>query len=205
MFGIGGSEFVIIALLALFIFGPERLPGAAKSAAKVLRDVRRWTVRARSELTDTLGPEFENFDLADLNPKRFVQKHLLEGLDDLDLDLDGEKEAARRRAAGESGQSGATAASAVDSLGGSSPTGTLSPAATGVDLEEADGSLVRVDTVAVTDSAVAATESQAADGSAANGSGAGGSAANGSGADGSAADGGDPPVRRHPHVDFDAT
>lgn len=81
MLGINGWEFVIIALVALFIFGPDKLPGAAKQAGKLMRDARRWTNRARSELTDTLGPEFENFDLADLNPKRFVQKHLLEGLD----------------------------------------------------------------------------------------------------------------------------
>ena len=65
MFGIGGAEFVIIALVALFIFGPDRLPGAVKSAARMLHDVRRWTTKARADLTDTLGPEFENFDLAD--------------------------------------------------------------------------------------------------------------------------------------------
>ncbi len=86
MFGIGGSEFVIIALVALFIFGPDRLPGVAKQAARLLRDVRRWTTKARADLTDTLGPEFENFDLADLNPKNFVKKHLIDGLDDLDAE-----------------------------------------------------------------------------------------------------------------------
>lgn len=170
MFGVNGSEFVIIALVALFIFGPDRLPGAAKSAARLLRDVRRWTTRARSELTDTLGPEFENFDLADLNPKRFVQKHLLEGLDD--LDLDGEKEEARRRAADGSEHSGATAASALAADGGQ---------ATAVDAPAdaaAVGSAVRVDTLAVTDSAVAATDGVAP---------------------------GSAPVRSHPHVDLDAT
>lgn len=174
MFGINGSEFVIIALVALFIFGPDRLPGAAKSAARLLRDVRRWTTRARAELNDTLGPEFENFDLADLNPKRFVQKHLLEGLDDLDLDLDGEKEAERRRSAA-AGQSGATAASAVEpqpTPDGSGPT--LHPGA--------GGSTVRIDTLAVTDAAVEAA---------------------GSGEAGATDDAA--PVRRHPHVDFDAT
>lgn len=86
MFGINGWEFVIIALVALFVFGPDKLPGAARQAGRLLRDVRRWTDRARADLTGSLGPEFENFDLADLNPRRFVQKHLLEGLDDLDGD-----------------------------------------------------------------------------------------------------------------------
>ncbi len=31
---------------------------------------------AKSELQDNLGPEFSNFDIADLNPKQFVRKHL---------------------------------------------------------------------------------------------------------------------------------
>lgn len=88
MFGIDGGEFVVLALLALFLLGPERLPGLAKQAARALHDVRRWTQRTRADIGRELGPEFENFDLADLNPKRFVQKHLLDPLEDDDEDED---------------------------------------------------------------------------------------------------------------------
>lgn len=84
MFGIDGGEFVVLALLALFLLGPERLPGLAKQAARALHDVRRWAERTRGDIGRELGPEFENFDLADLNPKKFVQKHLLDPLVDDD-------------------------------------------------------------------------------------------------------------------------
>lgn len=153
MFGIGGAEFVIIALVALFIFGPERLPGAVKSAAKMLHDVRRWTTKARADLTDTLGPEFENFDLADLNPKRFVQKHLLEGLDDVDED-EVERRRAARRAAAAAGTTepepvGATALGAIaDPATSDGASGLSGDIALG-------GGAVRVDTLALTESALA--------------------------------------------------
>lgn len=87
MFGIDGGEFVVLALLALFLLGPERLPGLAKQAARALHDVRRWAERTRGDIGRELGPEFENFDLADLNPRKFVQKHLLDPLVDDDDEL----------------------------------------------------------------------------------------------------------------------
>ena len=153
MFGIGGGEFVIIALVALFVFGPERLPGAVKSAARMLHDVRRWTNKARADLTDTLGPEFENFDLADLNPKRFVQKHLLEGLDDVDEDEVERRRAARRAAA----EAAAGTTQLEPEPVGATALGTLD------DTAASDGTSVdgvpdsgpgRVDTLALTESAV---------------------------------------------------
>jgi sec-independent protein translocase protein TatB len=43
MFGLGFGEIVIIAILALLVLGPDRLPGAAKTVGKTLRDLRRAT------------------------------------------------------------------------------------------------------------------------------------------------------------------
>lgn len=74
---IGAGEFITIALLVLFIFGPDKLPKLAADAGRLLRDVRRYVAKARSELNGQLGPEFEGLDLADLNPRTFVRKNLL--------------------------------------------------------------------------------------------------------------------------------
>jgi len=51
MFGIGAQELVVIAVIALIVFGPERLPEMAARLAKALRDVRR--------LSDELTGEFQ--------------------------------------------------------------------------------------------------------------------------------------------------
>jgi sec-independent protein translocase protein TatB len=36
---------------------------------------------ARRDLAEGLGPEFGDFDIADLNPRTFVRKHLLDELE----------------------------------------------------------------------------------------------------------------------------
>ena len=46
--------------------------------AEFLRELRRLADGARRDLTEGLGPEFGDFDIADLNPRTFVRKHLLD-------------------------------------------------------------------------------------------------------------------------------
>jgi sec-independent protein translocase protein TatB len=43
MFGLSFGEIVIIAVIALLLLGPERLPEAAKTLGKGLRELRRAT------------------------------------------------------------------------------------------------------------------------------------------------------------------
>ncbi|MBM7786025.1 sec-independent translocase [Tenggerimyces flavus] len=88
MFDIGIPEFLVLAVAALFIFGPDRLPDIARQAARGIRTVRAMAQNARRELTKELGPEFEDFDINDLNPRTFVKKRLLNDLDEDDLRFD---------------------------------------------------------------------------------------------------------------------
>lgn len=88
MFDIGALEFVVLAVAALFIFGPDRLPDIARQAARGLRQVRSMAANARRELSRELGPEFEDLDIRDLNPRNFVRKHVLDDLDEDDLRID---------------------------------------------------------------------------------------------------------------------
>jgi len=43
MFGLGFGEIVIIAILALVLLGPDRLPEALKTGGKLLRDLKKST------------------------------------------------------------------------------------------------------------------------------------------------------------------
>ncbi|MGH3486883.1 MAG: sec-independent translocase [Actinopolymorphaceae bacterium] len=88
MFDIGALEFVVLAVAALFIFGPDRLPDIARQAARGVRQVRNMAANARRELSRELGPEFEDLDIRDLNPRNFVRKHVLDDLDEDDLRID---------------------------------------------------------------------------------------------------------------------
>lgn len=82
MFGISGGEFVILAVLGLLIFGPDKLPKAIQQMGSVLRQLRKMATSAKKDLQDGLGPEFKDFDVNDLNPKSFVRRHLLEDEDE---------------------------------------------------------------------------------------------------------------------------
>ena len=86
MFGIGPGELLVIAIVALLAFGPDRLPEFARTAGRLLRQVRRMVSNAQNDLRNELGPEFADLDVRDLNPRNFVRKHLLEGPDDDDDD-----------------------------------------------------------------------------------------------------------------------
>ena len=76
------GEFMVLLVAALVILGPERLPGAVTWVTKTMRQVKEYASGASQQLKDELGPEF---DVRDLNPRTFVQKHLLEGVDQDDL------------------------------------------------------------------------------------------------------------------------
>jgi sec-independent protein translocase protein TatB len=56
MFGLGMAEIILIAVVALLVLGPDRLPNAAKTLGKGIRDLKRQTrdlqhsIEADSEL-----------------------------------------------------------------------------------------------------------------------------------------------------------
>ena len=74
----------MLAIVALFVFGPDRLPEVARQAGRMLTQARAMLTNARAQVADELGPEFADLDLSDLNPRALVQKHLLDDLEDDD-------------------------------------------------------------------------------------------------------------------------
>jgi len=77
---IGWGEIIVLALAALFIFGPERLPDLAKDAASGLKRVRSAVTGIREQVNDSLGddlPELRDLDLRKYHPKTFIRNNLL--------------------------------------------------------------------------------------------------------------------------------
>ena len=78
MFDLSITKLLVLAVIALVIFGPNELPRIMRQAGRALRDLRQIAEGAKADLREGLGPEFQDFDFEDLNPRRFVQKHLLD-------------------------------------------------------------------------------------------------------------------------------
>jgi sec-independent protein translocase protein TatB len=80
VFDLSPFKLVVLAVIALIVFGPYELPKIAQQVGRALRDLRRIAEGAQADLREGLGPEFQDFDLQDLNPRRFVQKHLMDDI-----------------------------------------------------------------------------------------------------------------------------
>jgi sec-independent protein translocase protein TatB len=102
LFGIQGFELVVLGVLAMLLLGPDKLPRYAAEAARFVRQMRRMAANAQSEVRRELGPEFQDISIDDLNPRKFVSKHLLDdSLDDFkNLGLDDDEPLPSRRRSG---------------------------------------------------------------------------------------------------------
>jgi sec-independent protein translocase protein TatB len=78
VFDLSLTKLLFLAVIALVIFGPNELPRIARQAGRALRDLRQIAEGAKADLREGLGPEFQDFDFQDLNPRHFVQKHLFD-------------------------------------------------------------------------------------------------------------------------------
>lgn len=78
MFHLSPVTLLVLAVLALFIFGPDRLPKAAAEAVRTLRKIRRAVRGATAGFREDLGPEFKDLRLRDLHPSTLIQRHLLD-------------------------------------------------------------------------------------------------------------------------------
>ena len=83
---IGWGEIVVIALAALFIFGPDRLPDLAREAGAGLRKVRSAVTGVREQVNESLGDDLahlRDLDLRQYHPRTFIRNQLLADEDEL--------------------------------------------------------------------------------------------------------------------------
>ncbi|OLE22945.1 MAG: hypothetical protein AUG44_23470 [Actinobacteria bacterium 13_1_20CM_3_71_11] len=69
-----GWKLLVLALIGIFIVGPDRLPKAIAEGVRMLRNLRNMARNATGDLSRELGTEIS---LEDLNPKTLIRKHLL--------------------------------------------------------------------------------------------------------------------------------
>jgi len=117
VFGVNGWEVVLLALIAVFVLGPDRMPEYAAKLAHGIRRLRVMAEGAKGQLKEQLGPEYEDinwrqYDPRQYDPRRIVKEALLDPLDEAIAPVRDEigsvREAGRLKGAAEAG--GATAA-----------------------------------------------------------------------------------------------
>ncbi|MFK4068524.1 sec-independent translocase [Streptomyces sp. NPDC029674] len=73
---IGALEIVALVVLAVLIFGPDKLPKVIQDISRTIRKIREFSDSAKADIREELGPEFKDFEFDDLNPKKFIRKQL---------------------------------------------------------------------------------------------------------------------------------
>ena len=81
-FDIGFEEMILILVVVVFIFGPDKLPEFARQAGRMARRLREFANDARDELREELGPEYADLDFKDLDPRTIVRKHIIEAMNE---------------------------------------------------------------------------------------------------------------------------
>ncbi|MFC8916424.1 Sec-independent protein translocase subunit TatB [Streptomyces sp. WAC05374] len=78
---IGALELVALVVLAVLVFGPDKLPKVIQDVSGFIRKIRDFSENAKQDIRSELGPEFKDFEFEDLNPKTFIRKQLTENED----------------------------------------------------------------------------------------------------------------------------
>ncbi|MFF4209866.1 sec-independent translocase [Streptomyces sp. NPDC001796] len=121
---IGPLELVTIVVIAVLVFGPDKLPKMIQDVARTIRKIREFSESAKQDIRNELGPEFKDFEFEDLNPKTFIRKQLDNddlGLKEIRNGFDLKKEMAEVTDA----VHGRESESSTSSSASSGPTGTV--------------------------------------------------------------------------------
>ena len=78
MLGIGIPEMLVIAMVAMLVFGPDKLPELARQFGGFVRTVKQMAENAKNDLGREMGEDFSNLSLKDLDPREVVRKNFLE-------------------------------------------------------------------------------------------------------------------------------
>ena len=90
MFGINGSEFLVIVLVAVIVVGPQRLPEYTRKLTQMVRQLRVFLDNARSQIAEEVGPEMADLDLSSLDPRQYDPRKIVR--DALGEDIDAIRE-----------------------------------------------------------------------------------------------------------------
>ena len=77
MIGINGYELLVLAILAVVVLGPERLPEYASQLARLVRELRRMATGARDQLREEVGPEIDEVDWRKLDPRQYDPRRII--------------------------------------------------------------------------------------------------------------------------------
>jgi sec-independent protein translocase protein TatB len=75
--GLSFEKVLIIAIIAAFLIGPQKLPQYAASLARLVRRVRQMADSAQQRVREEMGPEFEDLDWRKMDPRQYDPRRII--------------------------------------------------------------------------------------------------------------------------------
>ena len=76
-FGLTFDKLLIIAVIAVFLIGPDRLPGYAAQLARLVKSLRDMADGAKERMREEMGPEFDEVDWKKLDPRQYDPRRII--------------------------------------------------------------------------------------------------------------------------------
>ena len=77
MFGLTFDKLLILAVVAVFLLGPERLPHYAAQLARLVRSLKDMADGAKQRMRDEMGPDFDDVDWKKLDPRQYDPRRIV--------------------------------------------------------------------------------------------------------------------------------
>ncbi len=76
-FGLTPDKLIIIAIIAVFLIGPDRLPGYAAQLARLVKQMRRFADGAKDRMREEMGDEYDEVDWRKLDPRQYDPRRII--------------------------------------------------------------------------------------------------------------------------------
>lgn len=76
-FGLTMEKILVIAVIAVMIVGPDRLPRYAEGLARAVTRGREWLQGARTRVRDEMGEDFDDVDWRKLDPRQYDPRRII--------------------------------------------------------------------------------------------------------------------------------
>jgi len=76
-FGLTLEKLLLIGIIAIFLIGPDRLPGYSAQLGRLVRRLRDMASGAKERMRDELGPDFDDLDWKKLDPRQYDPRRII--------------------------------------------------------------------------------------------------------------------------------
>ncbi len=76
-FGLTFEKLLLIAVIAAFVIGPDRLPIFSAKLAQLVRSLKGIADGAKERVREEMGPEFDEVEWKKLDPRQYDPRRIL--------------------------------------------------------------------------------------------------------------------------------